>query len=544
MKRLIAIILGLVFIVAAGVALYKRSRPAPLPPPPPSQVPVQTVPVVKRDFQQKVFCSGKVVPVDASELSCKASGIIELVTVREGDLVHKGQLLVRLRQDDLRAQVAQAEAGVLAAKARLEQAKAGNTITGTTVETNVAQAEAALASAKTRLAQAMSAYQLQQATTTSTIAQAEAALQAAKQRHALETGSRSQEKEQAHQATLAAKSAYDTASKNLARMSKLLEGGAIAQAQYDAAKLQYDTAKSQYEAALARESLVQEGPRQEEIRAARADVERLTAAVAQAKASTTRNVITQKDIDNAKAAVKRAEAALEAAKAGRNQRTVSAEEVHAAEAGLAQAKAALAQARAYLREATIYAPFDGVVVQKLAEKGQMAAPGVPLLRIARFSPIFAALEVPEEEAGAVDIGQEAEVRVASLPQKVFKGRIKEIVPEATRGNRSIIAKVELANPQHKLYPGAYVNGAILVRLLPDSLVIPTAAITGETGKPIVYVVENGKASRRAIEIAYTSGDETCITSGVKAGELVVVEGYERLSDGSPVKIVEPEAEAK
>ncbi len=536
-RKLIIGLVVVVFLVAAGYALMQRIKPAETPPPLAVEVTVITEAPKVGPFADTIAASGDIAPVDVTDVDTKAMGVVAWIGAREGDTVRQGQLVARLRDDDLRAQVAQAEASVHSAEAMLAQAKAGSTITNTTSETMVAQAQAALASSQTRLTQAQSAYQLQQANTTATVAQAEQALAAGRERlAALKSGARTQEREQARQAVEAASSSLETARKNLERMQKLLDGGAIAPAQYDLAKNQYELASSQYQQAKAAQSLVQEGARAEDIKAVEADVKRLEAVVAQARASGTLDVISLKDIDNAREAVRQAEAGLAAARAGLGQKSVNLEQIRGAEAGVRIARAGLQQARVALSMASVYAPFSGVVVAKLTERGQMHSPGMPIIRLVRAGSIFASLQVPESQAGRIKLGLPASIKVDSLPGREFTGVVTEIIPMAAEGNRAVIAKVKLANPDNKLYVGAYAQGRIVVSTLEGALTVPLAAIKGETGKEFVYVASGGTAKKREVKLGIVQGDVAQIMTGLAPTDEVIIEG--QVEDGSSVKLAQ------
>lgn len=542
-RKLIIGLLVVVLLVVLGYLLMKKLKPAEAPPPPPVEVTVVAESPKVGPFADTISAPGQIVAVDVTDVDTKAMGVVEWIGVREGDMVRAGQLIARLRDDDLKAQVSQAEASVRSAEAMLAQAKAGSTITNTTSETMVAQAQAALASSQTRLTQAQSAYQLQQANTTTTVAQAEQALAAGRERlAALKSGARTQEREQARQAVEAASSSLETARKNLERMQKLLEGGAIAPAQYDLAENQYELASSQYQQAKAAQSLVQEGARTEDVNAAEADVKRLEAVVAQARASGTLDVISLKDIDNAREAVRQAEAGLAAARAGLGQKSVNLEQIRAAEAGVRIARAALQQARVALSMASVYAPFSGVVVAKLTERGQMHSPGMPIVRLVRAGSVFASLEIPEEQASRVKLGLPASITVDSMPGREFTGEVSEIVPAAARGNRAVIAKIKLANPGNKLYVGAYVRGEVVVSQLEGALTVPLAAIRGEEGREYVYIVAGDKARKQDVKLGLSQGDTVQILTGLAPTDLVIVQG--QVEEGSTVKVAPEDGQAQ
>ena len=161
----------------------------------------------------------------------------------------------------------------------------------------------------------------------------------------------------------------------------------------------------------------------------------------------------------AEAALVEAQAALDELEAG-----PTAEEVAVAQGQLHQAQAALAIIDAQLTQLTLTSPIDGLVTSCSAHVGATAAPGIPLLSVADLDPVTLVVYIPENRIGRVRIGQSAEVRVDSFPDRVFPGRVSAIASEAEftprnvqtqeeRVNLVFAVEIVIPNPEQALKPG-------------------------------------------------------------------------------------------
>ena len=140
------------------------------------------------------------------------------------------------------------------------------------------------------------------------------------------------------------------------------------------------------------------------------------------------------------------------------------DQIEAARGQLAQARNALEVARTRLKEMSIHSPMDGLVLRKNLEVGEMANPGVPILTLMKPSDIWVRAYVPEEEVGRIKVGGKAQIAVDAYPARRFPGRITEIASEAeftprnvqTRKERvNLVFRIKIAvdNPEGILKPG-------------------------------------------------------------------------------------------
>jgi membrane fusion protein (multidrug efflux system) len=124
--------------------------------------------------------------------------------------------------------------------------------------------------------------------------------------------------------------------------------------------------------------------------------------------------------------------------------------------------------------------------------------------------------------------------VDALAGTRFTGKIEEIEPAAAVSSRSFTVKARVPNPQGVLRPGMFARGTIAVSVRPNVLQIPNSAVLTTAGKPIVFIVQDGKAVRREVTVGEQLNGLVEITSGLNGGEQVVVSGAAGLTDKQPV----------
>ncbi len=243
-------IVGLILIIAALGLLVLRSmdkraaeRKAEAEAAAAHALPVQTARVELGNIEATIETSGTIAVREEADIVAKIPGRVASVAVDEGDTVRAGQVVIRLEQDDILAQLDQAKAAVGAAEAQLLQARTG-----------VQAAEAQRGAARAQLT-------------------------------AIRTGARTQERKQAEAAVAQARANLENARSTYERMKKLCDAGGISKQQMDLVQMQYDVAKAQYDSAQEQLSLVREGARKEDIEAAEQRLRQAEAGVAQAKSA-------------------------------------------------------------------------------------------------------------------------------------------------------------------------------------------------------------------------------------------------------------------
>jgi len=297
----------------------------------------------------------------------------------------------------------------------------------------------------------------------------------------------------------AAESQATLAQSTLARYRQMYEAQALAPQEYDEV--------------VARE------------RTARVELERASARVALARAT----------LAQQRGRIAQAEAMAESA--GIRVRTQESR-IEAASARVREAEADVARARTQQGYTRIVAPGPGLVVEKLVEVGELAAPGKPLLRLDDPSGYRLEVALASTEAGKVTPGQAAEVRVDGLGDRTLAGTVDEIVPAADPATRTVTVKIALpAGAGGAGLRSGLFGRARLMAGRAESLLVPVAAVVERGQLTNVFVVDRDRVARlRLVTLGRRHGDRVEVLSGLAPDEEVAVEGLDRLADGARVAV--------
>jgi len=372
-------------------------------------VAVETRPVEERTLEIRQRFSGEVNSEGNVTLSAAVGGEITGIHVSTGQKVREGQLLVELKNDELRTQVQRAQAA-------LEQAEAGYV---SSRDYGMPQREKELQSA----------------------------LQQAEIEH---------------------RSARD----HYERMQRLYEGDAVSRVEMEQARDRYEQAESRYQNAGEQLELLIAG-QEKELQALRAQ--------------------------------------------------------------LAQARAALDSARTALDETKIEAPFDGTVTLIEAKRGTKVQPGAVLLTMVDFEQLYVALEITEKNLAHMEQGQKVQLEV---PAANFRGEgvLQDIAYSPRPGSRAYPVKV-FFTADAPVRVGMQAQVSHFVERAEDVLAVPRRAILEEGDSYYCFVVEEGRARQRQVQLGLEVDDYVEIQEGLSSGEEIVVQGQHYLEEGTAVEVV-------
>jgi RND family efflux transporter MFP subunit len=501
-------------------------------------VSVTVVPVEIGTVEKTFVLQGSVEAEVEVGVYAKIPGKLRRVNFKEGDWVPKGALVAELDRDEVVAQVNQARAALAAAKVNAAKARDAYRLQTVSTDTSVDQAAANLASARARLAQAETGIQLTDEDVTTSVASAEEMVRQAQARlDALRAGARTQEREVAKEQVAQAKANMETAKRDLERGRKLFEAQAIAQQQLDALQLRFDVAAAQYQAALQQASLVEEGPRSEEIRAAEAQLAQAKAQLDKALAMRLQVELRKRDVEAAQEGVRQAEAALRLSRASRIRDSISAHDIKAAEAMVSQARANLEYAQAQLANTYIYAQASGYVVKRNFDAGEVVSPSVPIVSLVDNSVVKVKCPLSEERQHLVSEGQIVSITFDALPGAVFTGRVTMISAAASQTSRAFEMHVRVPNPKRLIKSGMFARVTIVEKRESQVPIIPYEAVLTTRGRPSVFVVVGGIARQREVELGLREAEKVAVRRGLSVGEQVVVQGQSALQDGQKVSAV-------
>ena len=218
----------------------------------------------------------------------------------------------------------------------------------------------------------------------------------------------------------------------------------------------------------------------------------------------------------------------------REQNATAPAELERAEAAARSANAALSLLQLQIARSVVRAPFSGAVGQRFVSVGDYVTTASRLLTLQTVDPQRAVIEVPERHAANLRPGQTVEFSVAAQPQRKFAARVDFIDPVVESTNRTITVKGLAANQDRILRPGMFIEARLATSVRQQAVVIPEDAVQPLRTSNVAWVVDKGKASRRVVQLGVRSQGFVEVLSGVKAGELVVVGGLERMNEGMPL----------
>lgn len=401
-------VIGAVVLIAAGGALFAVLKVRDDTTPTVHVMQVRPALTGTGSSPVQLHANGYIVPEHEIEVASKIAGRVQWIGVEKGDRVRRGQILVRLDDTEARAQLQQAQANLVAAEAKLAELKAG--------------------SRPQEVGEARAAFQQ---------AQADASNQ-------------------------------DIA---LRRTTELYRSGIASRAQYDDAVNQAKMAHARLDSARQNLSMVEIGPRTEEITLARAQVD--------------------------------------------------------------QARAAVTYQQSLLDATVIRAPISGTVLERDIERGEMistmnfgGSSGIKpsAVTLADLRNVDVQLDISENQIPGVRLHQPALIRLNADSGHTYHGWVREIAPEADRAKATVQVKVRIADPDAALRPEMD-TGVDLLRGRTASapstpvLLIPASAVRDHS----VFVVENGTAFRRTVETAAAPDDQFRVLSGVRPGDELVLD---------------------
>ena len=201
-------------------------------------------------------------------------------------------------------------------------------------------------------------------------------------------------------------------------------------------------------------------------------------------------------------------------------------------AGERAARQALVQASVQLDYSAIAAPFDGYIVRKFAQVGDMAAPGAPLFVLEQLDSLKVEVLLPEHRR--VDPGQQVQVEIAAL-DKMVDGRVLAQIQAADPRSRTFRAKIVIGNRDRRIGSGMFAL-ALLPEAPRTALLVPSSALVRRGQLEGVYVVAEGRAQLRWLRLGARRGDEVEVLSGLDEGDRVVVAPSAELRAGRLVEV--------
>ena len=202
-------------------------------------------------------------------------------------------------------------------------------------------------------------------------------------------------------------------------------------------------------------------------------------------------------------------------------------------------------------DTTIRAPFAGIVTSKNAQPGEMISPmsagggftRTGICTIVDMNSLEIEVDVNESYINRVEPGQGVEAKLDAYPDWVIPCHVVAIIPTADRQKATVKVRVGFEKLDPRILPDMAAKvafrGAEAATVASRALTVPRAALQSLDGRDAVFVVQNGRAERRAVTVSAARDEEVVIASGLAAGERVIVGTPKGLSDGAAVKESKP-----
>jgi multidrug efflux system membrane fusion protein len=218
-------------------------------------------------------------------------------------------------------------------------------------------------------------------------------------------------------------------------------------------------------------------------------------------------------------------------------------------ARLESADAAVSSAKLQLDFTRIVAPISGRLGLRRVDRGNLIRSGDAdgLVSITQVQPISVVFTIPETEVTAVLDAYRANKNLTveawdrDGQQRLALGAMAGVDNQIDTATGTLRLKASFANEDGRLFPNQFVNVRLHVRIIENAIVIPGAAVQYGAQSTYVFAIEDNKARMREVSLGRADDDKVVVTKGLNGGELIVLEGLERLRDGRAVQIIDPNA---
>lgn len=218
------------------------------------------------------------------------------------------------------------------------------------------------------------------------------------------------------------------------------------------------------------------------------------------------------------------------------------DEIRSASRGLTQAEIAVKTAQMNVEKTKIKAPFSGIITDIQVSPQEHITAGRDLFVLVNISRIQVHATVLESEIGKMKEGREVILRFSAYPNKTFNGKVKSISPIVNPEDKTCKVVIDVANPEEEIKPGMHAEVEIAAEIYNDRLLVPQEAVLDRGGRKLAFVVEEGLAKWRYVQVGLENDEFAEILpseregEGIKDGETVIVDGHFTLAHDAKVTI--------
>ncbi|HEU4787167.1 MAG TPA: efflux RND transporter periplasmic adaptor subunit, partial [Gemmatimonadaceae bacterium] len=208
-----------------------------------------------------------------------------------------------------------------------------------------------------------------------------------------------------------------------------------------------------------------------------------------------------------------------------------------AKANVAQAEAAARRAQEVRRDATLRSPITGVIVERNFDAGNLVGPGTgkPVVAVADMRALKLEAGVSELDAGRLKVGMPARVTLTAKQGEVYDGRLVALAPEVDPRNRHFQIEIRVENRGQELLSGMYAVARLVVNRATGVVAVPREAIFSRGSARSVYLLDGNKVTIVPVREGLSDGTRVQITSGLKAGDVIVADARREVAEGARVR---------
>lgn len=246
----------------------------------------------------------------------------------------------------------------------------------------------------------------------------------------------------------------------------------------------------------------------------------------------------QVELEFARKRLKRGRALLDKGAISESEVDTLEQAVQVSETTVRMSEIAIDSIREEIEDTRIHSPVAGQISRRGVSLGETVNPAATLFEIIQIHPLKVLTEIPEPYLHQVRPGQTARmVFEAVSPEAEMRGRIHFIHPVANPQSGSFPTEIRMENPAGRFQPGMVARVQIEAGTYRQALVAPLDAVVELQGETVVYVVVDGKARRRTVQISKRLGSQAILSGEVGEGDLLVVEGNTNVTDGAEVEVL-------
>jgi membrane fusion protein (multidrug efflux system) len=189
-----------------------------------------------------------------------------------------------------------------------------------------------------------------------------------------------------------------------------------------------------------------------------------------------------------------------------------------------------------LEQSVIQSEIPGVIDTLYYEAGEFVSIGMPLARIVQVDQLKIVLGLPERDVIYCLPGQTVAIRFDAYPEMLMAGTIYRVATTAEHSTRTFPTEIRMDNSEGVFKPGMIARASMVRKEYPNALTVPLFAIMSNEDERFVFVLEEGHAAKKTIEVGFFQFGKVLVTSGLNPGDKVIVSGQRDLRDGQKIRI--------